>query len=300
MPVNELDNVFATASSSACPYPKRGAAGHRRRCSSPRAVSEPHDRNERSRPRTAASVTVSSLARKITDVLMRAPHIPPVYAPPDKTMVITVPATAVGVTNGLLLRFPQVYCVGDLSLLERPRVAIVGARKASVEGRRRASQLARDCARAGVVVVSGLAEGIDHAAHTAAIEHGGKTIAVVGTPLDKVYPAKHADLQQAIYREHLLMSPFEWGREFVPKNFPERNRIMARIAQATVIIEASDTSGSLHQAAESVDVGHPVFIAGAVIDNPKLSWPRRFLGIDKPLGRELRKSSDVIRYALGS
>jgi DNA processing protein len=222
------------------------------------------------------------------------------YTPPNRTDVVTLGSERVGVTNGLLLKFPQTHSVGDLSLLEMPRIAIVGARQASNEGRRRASQLARDCARAGVVVVSGLAEGIDYAAHTAAIEHGGKTIAVIGTPIDKVYPAKHAVLQRKIYREHLLLSPFAWGEKFVPANFPERNRIMARLAMATIIIEASDTSGSLHQAAESVHVGHPVFIAAAVLDNPKLTWPKRFIGDDKPLGRLLRTSADVIDFARGA
>ena len=219
------------------------------------------------------------------------------YEAPARADVVTFESQRVGVTNGLLLKFPQIHGVGDLSLIERPRIAIVGARKATQEGRRRAAQLARDCARAGVVVVSGLAEGIDYAAHTAAIEHGGKTIAVIGTPLDKVYPTKHAELQRRIYRDHLLLSPFTWGEKFVPANFPERNRIMARLAMATVIIEASDTSGSLHQAAESVLVGHPVFIAAAVLDNPKLTWPKRFIGDDKPLGRVLRTSADVIDFA---
>jgi DNA processing protein len=104
-------------------------------------------------------------------------------------------------------------------------------------------------------------------------------------------------LQCQIYREHLLLSPFTWGDKFVPSNFPERNRIMARLAMATIIIEASDTSGSLHQAAESVQVGHPVFIAAAVLDNPKLTWPKRFIGDGKPLGRILRTSADVIDFA---
>ncbi len=219
------------------------------------------------------------------------------YMPPAKADVVTVASERVGITNGLLLKFPQIHSVGDLELLDLPRVAIVGARKATIEGRRRAAQLARDCARAGVVVVSGLAEGIDFAAHTAAIEHGGKTIAVIGTPLDKVYPDKHAALQRRIYREHLLLSPFTWGDKFVPTNFPERNRIMARLALATVIIEASDTSGSLHQAAESVQIGHAVFIAAGMLQNPKLTWPKRFIGEDKPLGRVLRTSADVIEFA---
>jgi DNA processing protein len=72
---------------------------------------------------------------------------------------------------------------------------------------------------------------------------------------------------------------------------------MARLAMATVIIEASDTSGSLHQAAESVLVGHPVFIAAGLLDNPKLTWPKRFIGDDKPLGRILRTTADVIDFA---
>ncbi len=228
-------------------------------------------------------------------VTMTAPNDD--YTPPPRAAVVTVPSERVGITNGLLLQFPQIHSVGDLGLLDLPRIAIVGARKATVEGRRRAAQLARDCARAGVVVVSGLAEGIDYAAHTAAIEHGGKTIAVIGTPLDKVYPTKHAALQHKIYREHLLLSPFTWGEKFVPTNFPARNRIMARLALTTVIIEASDTSGSLHQAAESIQIGHPVFIAAGVIDDPRLTWPKRFIGEDKPLGRVLRTTSDVIDFA---
>jgi DNA processing protein len=222
------------------------------------------------------------------------------YAAPDRAEVIAIRSERAGITNGLLLKFPEIYAVGDLALMQRPRIAIVGARKASTKGRRRASQLARDCARAGVVVVSGLAEGIDFAAHTAAMDHGGKTIAVIGSPLDKAYPPKHAALQRKIYLEHLLLSPFTWGQKFIPSNFPERNRIMARLAMATVIIEASDTSGSLHQAAESVQVGHPVFIAGGVLDDPKLTWPKRFIGDDKPLGRVLRASADVIDFALAT
>ncbi len=221
------------------------------------------------------------------------------YVPPARSSVVELPSTRVGVTNGLFLKFPRVYCVGDLTLLERAGVAIVGARKASVDGRKRAEQLARECAKAGVVVISGLAEGIDYAAHSSAIKHGGRTIAVIGSPLDKAYPLQHAELQEQIYRDHLLISAFPWGERFYPTNFPERNRIMARLAKATVIIEASDTSGSLHQAAESVDVGHPVYIAKAVVDNPKLTWPRRFIGEGKPLGRVLQSASDVIDLIQG-
>lgn len=214
------------------------------------------------------------------------------YRAPAEASVVEVSSKILGVTNGLFLKFPTVFAVGDLSLVERPRVAIVGARKAGPDGLRRAEQLARDLALAGVVVVSGLAEGIDRAAHESAIAHGGRTIAVVGTPLDKVYPPAHADLQEIVYRDHLLLSPFRWGDRFFPSNFPERNRIMARLAQATVIVEASDTSGSLHQAAESLAVDHPVVITRAVAEDPKLKWPARFL--DKPGVHVMRSSADVL------
>jgi DNA processing protein len=179
------------------------------------------------------------------------------YAPPDRARVITIGSEELGVTNSLLLKFPQIHCAGDLALLNKPRIAIAGARRASIAGRRRASQLARDCARMGVVVISGLAEGVDYAAHTSTIEHGGRTIAVIGTAMDTAYPAKHAALQREIYRKHLLLSPFAWGAKSVSDNFPERNRVMARLAMATVIIEARDTSGSLHQARESIEGGVP-------------------------------------------
>jgi len=201
-----------------------------------------------------------------------------VYHPPEATWTITTKET--GFTNGMLVRVPTLYCAGDPQLLKRGGVAIIGSRKASSAGRERAADLARALVADDVVVISGLATGIDASAHRAAIAAGGRTIAVVGTPLDAAYPPENAELQEEIYRRHLLVSLFPPGTKTIPKHFPERNRVMARLATATAIIEASDTSGSLHQVAESIDVRHPVFIAREVIDSPKVTWPKRFL--DKP------------------
>lgn len=187
-------------------------------------------------------------------------------------------SAGVGIGNGLREKVPVLYAAGDLDLLKLPAVAIVGSRKASDEGQRRAARLARELVREGIAVMSGLAAGIDAAAHRAAIEHGGRTIAVIGTALDKAYPSEHAELQQLIYEKHLLLSPFRLGERTFPSAFPLRNRVMARMARATVIVEASDTSGSLHQAAESIRVGHPVFIAESVVTDPTLTWPARLLG----------------------
>lgn len=172
----------------------------------------------------------------------------------------------------------MLFAAGDVALLRAPwRVAIVGARKASESGRRRAAKLAGLLARAGVVVVSGLALGIDHAAHTSAIRTGGRTIAVLGTTLDRCYPAKHARLQEQMYREHLIVSQLPIGANISGASFIARNRTMAMFCHASVIVEASDTSGSLSQAAETQRLGRPLFIMRNVVENKELKWPPSFL-----------------------
>jgi DNA processing protein len=170
-----------------------------------------------------------------------------------------------------------VHYAGDIGFLNAPCVSIVGTREVSHEGAVRARRLARELVSAGVVVVSGLARGVDLIAHTSAIDHGGNTVAVIGTPLDKAYPAEHAKLQEAIYSEHLLLTPFHKGEPTFKGNFPKRNRVMAAVSDATVIIEASDTSGTLHQAAECVKLGRWLFISKSVADDPALAWPKKFL-----------------------
>lgn len=187
---------------------------------------------------------------------------------------------------------PILFCAGDVALIARPCVAIVGSRKVSPEGIRRARRLAKELVEARVVVVSGLAQGVDEAAHTAAIEANGRTIAVIGTPLNVAYPAAHKELQERIYRDHLLISQFEIGSRVFPSNFPQRNQIMAAISDATVIVEASDTSGTIHQAAECARLGRWLFIANSVVENPELTWPRQFLEL--PKARVLRSTHEVL------
>ncbi|MEX0839841.1 MAG: DNA-processing protein DprA [Parvibaculum sp.] len=185
-----------------------------------------------------------------------------------------------------------IYYAGNPELLRRPAVAIVGAREVSEAGTSRAYKLAKELARAGVVVVSGLAKGVDTAAHYGSIDNGGSTIAVIGTPITKAYPAENAELQEAIYKNHLLLSPFAPGEAVFKGNFPKRNRVMALLSDATVIVEASDTSGSLHQAAECVRSGRWLFIMKSVVDNPNLTWPQRFLG--KPKVAVLSSTDEIL------
>jgi DNA processing protein len=170
------------------------------------------------------------------------------------------------------------YVSGDTGILEEgARVSIVGSRKASPEGLRRASKLAGLLAGRDIVIVSGLAEGIDTAAHTAAMKHGGRTIAVLGTPLDQVYPRDNAALQEKIMRDYLAVSQFPVGYPVQRKNFPLRNRTMALISDATVIIEAGNTSGSLSQGWEALRLGRPLFLAKSVTEDPSLTWPAEMI-----------------------
>jgi DNA processing protein len=169
------------------------------------------------------------------------------------------------------------YYAGNLSLLKRPAVSIVGTREVTPDGASRARKLSRELASADVLVVSGLAKGVDTAAHTAAIEFGGATAAVIGTPLEKAYPIENAPLQEQIYREYVLLSPFAPGERVYRGNFPKRNRVMAAITDATVIVEASNSSGALHQAAECLRLGRWLFILRSVVENPAVTWPQRFL-----------------------
>lgn len=171
----------------------------------------------------------------------------------------------------------KIWMAGDASLVRLPCVAIVGSRNVSAEGAARARRLARELAAAGVVVASGLAKGVDTEALNAAIAANGKTIGVIGTPITRAYPAENKRLQEKLYREHLLISQFAPETRVFPSNFPERNKLMAAITDATVIIEASDESGSLHQAAECIRLGRWLFIAKSVAENPALRWPKDFL-----------------------
>lgn len=172
----------------------------------------------------------------------------------------------------------SLFFEGDTELLKQGRrVAIVGSRKASDAGVRRARKLASLLAREGVTVVSGLALGVDISAHLGAIGvPGGRTIGVIGTPLSVAYPAKHRETQRLIATDHLLVSQFSEGSRVYPSNFVARNRTMALICDASIIVEAGDGSGTLSQAAETQRLGKPLFFLESALQNENLEWPARF------------------------
>lgn len=181
---------------------------------------------------------------------------------------------------------PILYYRGDLSLIERKSVAVVGARKATQDGLKRASRIARELTKHGYSVVTGLAKGIDTAASSTALESGGVAIGVIGTPIDEVYPKENEALQNRIAENYLLISqvPFyRYAHEPFRSHrvrFPERNELMASITDATVIVEASDTSGTLTQARACLHQKRPLFLMNSLLENKDISWTSSFIGKD--------------------
>ncbi|GAA6153900.1 DNA-processing protein DprA [Pseudoteredinibacter isoporae] len=175
------------------------------------------------------------------------------------------------------------YYQGFWNLIETPCVAVVGARNVSSDGVRRTRKLVKMLVKDGFTIVSGLAEGVDKTAHLAAIEYGGQTIGVIGTPLSHCYPKTNAPLQRLIKENYLLLSqvPFKKylsqdyriNRSF----FPERNITMSALTQATIIVEASDTSGTLYQARAAIAQGRKLFILDSCFLNPAITWPEKYL-----------------------
>jgi DNA processing protein len=148
---------------------------------------------------------------------------------------------------------------GAVDLLARPSVAVVGARSCSPYGAQVARTLGRELAAAGLVVVSGLARGVDGEAHRGALETGGSTVAVLGCGVDRDYPASHRELAVRITAEGLIVSEYAPGVEPAPWRFPARNRIVAGLCAATVVVEAREASGALITADLALEEGREVF-----------------------------------------
>jgi DNA processing protein len=148
---------------------------------------------------------------------------------------------------------------GEEDVLVRPAVAVVGARSCSSYGRSVSRSLSRELAAAGLVVVSGMARGIDGEAHRGALEARGTTVAVLGCGIDRDYPAAHAELARRICERGLIVSEYEPGIEPAPWRFPARNRIIAGLCEAAIVVEARERSGALITADFALEEGRDVF-----------------------------------------
>ncbi len=164
----------------------------------------------------------------------------------------------------------SLYIYGDASLLKKPMIAIVGSRNASPEGLKNARYLAQGLARAGALIVSGMAMGIDSAAHHAVIELGSGhfTAAILGTGLDIVYPRQNINLSRAIGQQGLLISELPMGTGPKAWHFPRRNRIIAALSHGVVVVEAAKRSGSLITARLAAELGREVFALPGPLSNP--------------------------------
>lgn len=213
------------------------------------------------------------------------------------------PATLLGALNDIETRYApaSLFTLGDRSLIsQRPRVAIVGSRKATDDGLKRARKVARLVVEAGGVVVSGLAAGVDTTAHKTAIDLGGKTIAVIGTAINECYPASNRALQDTIAQQHLLVSEWGPGHPSNKGHFVRRNRLMALICDGSVIIEASDSSGTLSQGWEMIRLGRPLFILRSVAENPALKWPKEMLAYGAMVLGETEEFVEWMREWVGT
>lgn len=171
-----------------------------------------------------------------------------------------------------LLEIPDppslVYLRGDPALLQAPAIGVVGSRNATPQGLRNAEQFSRALAGQGWCIVSGLALGIDAAAHRGALAAGGDTIAVIGTGADRIYPASNRELAQAISERGAILSEFPLGTPAAAANFPRRNRLIAGLARGVLVVEAATGSGSLITARLAGEQGREVFAIPGSIHSP--------------------------------
>jgi DNA processing protein len=174
------------------------------------------------------------------------------------------------------------YFRGDWSLTGTPTVAVVGARQLTQEGRARTRRLVQRLVEDGFTIVSGLAAGTDTVAHATALEMGGKTIAVLGTPIHKTYPRENMALQQRLAESFLVISQvpvllydakdWRYNRKF----FPERNITLCALTDASIIVEIGDSNGTFIQSKAALDQGRPLFLLNNCFKKSSVSWPAQF------------------------
>ena len=191
---------------------------------------------------------------------------------------------------------PLLYCRGRTELLNQPSLAIVGSRNATGQGLSNAEQFARSFSQAGLTIISGLAQGIDAAAHRGGLAAAGSTVAVLGTGVDTIYPRANAELAGEIAERGLLMSEFPLGKKALAHNFPRRNRLISGLAQGCLVVEAALGSGSLITARSAAEQGREVFAIPGSIHSPMSKGSHALI----KTGAKLVESAEDVLSELGS
>lgn len=172
---------------------------------------------------------------------------------------------------------PYLFLKGNVHLLNEKSVCVVGSRNASQDSMLKTKRIVKSLIKRNIVVNAGLAKGIDTATHQSALENGGRTIAVIGTPINQYYPKENRELQIEIEKKGLVVSQFPPCNQVYRWNFPIRNATMSGLSLATIIMEAGETSGALKQADYALKQGRDVLIPQSAIHNPLIQWPQKYV-----------------------
>jgi len=187
------------------------------------------------------------------------------------------------------------YVAGSIQIpLPEPRIAVIGTRRPPLKGIKAAIEITKTLVEHKAIVVSGLAKGIDTIAHETAIKYGGKTIAVLGTPLNRVYPSENRYLQELIMREHLAVSQYPIGYITKPKHFVLRNRTMALISNASIIVEAGERSGVTSLGWETLRRGRPLFFWKSLVEKD-VKWVKEMINYGANVLKNINDLKRAIR-----
>lgn len=189
---------------------------------------------------------------------------------------------------------PYLFMKGNVHLLDEKSVCVVGSRNASNDSMTKTERIVQSLIKRNIVVNAGLAKGIDTATHQSALKYGGRTIAVIGTPINQYYPKENKELQIEIEKKGLVISQFPPCNTVNRWNFPIRNATMSGISIATIIMEAGETSGALKQADYALNQDRDVLIPQSAIDNPSIQWPKKYIQKGAHAFKTLREVLEIL------
>lgn len=189
---------------------------------------------------------------------------------------------------------PFLFLKGNINLLNEKSVCVVGSRNASTDSLKKTEKIVKSLIHRNIIVNAGLAKGIDTAAHQSALKNGGKTIAVIGTPINQYYPKENKELQIEIEKKGLVVSQFPPCNKVQRWNFPLRNSVMSGLSIATIIMEAGETSGALKQADYALKQNRDVLIPQSALNNNLINWPQKYVAKGAHSFKNLKEVLEIL------